>query len=102
QSARDSPETHFIFDGLEPGQHYIVGVIAVTPDGRRSGEITSQMETLTVAAPMTKESLLHIIYSYVPDAESTLIVLFAFGAAFGVARALKVPFREGVLLRRWR
>lgn len=93
QPVGETRQTEYVLSGLQAGQSFQVGVVAVMLNGNRSQISTIQLRTLPATATVTKDSFIQAIYSYVPDVFPGLIVIFAVGAAFAVASAARETFK---------
>jgi len=83
--AGETTQNSYTLIGLQPAQAYQVKVVAVMPDGNKSAPAVLTAETLPVPEPVTKE-MISRVYPYVNDILPGLLVIFAVGAAFVVAR----------------
>lgn len=81
----ETGQASYTLTGLQPAQAYQVKVIAVMPDGNKSAPAALTAETLPAPEPVTKE-IISRVYPYVNDILPGLLVIFAVGAAFVVAR----------------
>ncbi|TEB15171.1 Exochitinase 1 precursor [Pelotomaculum sp. FP] len=94
QTVGETRQASYTLGALQAGQSHQVEVAAVLPDGNRSQPATMQAETLPVPSPVTKEALVQDIFNYNADALPGLVMIFAVGASFALARALKETFTQ--------
>lgn len=85
-------QTSYTLTGLQPDQEYQVSLVALLPDGNRSQPATLQVKTLPAPEAITLSGLKERIFPYVNDVIPALVVLFAVGAAFTIARMARMPF----------
>lgn len=85
-------QTSYTLTGLQPDQEYQVSLVALLPDGNRSQPATLQVKTLPAPEAITLSGLKERIFPYVNDVIPALVVVFAVGAAFTIARMARMPF----------
>jgi len=97
--AGETREANYILTGLEPSQACQVKVVAVMPDGNESAPAVINAETLPAPEPVSKE-VLKRVYPYVNDVIPGLVVVFAVGGAFVLARSARQSISSRIFL--WR
>jgi len=99
QVAGETRERTFHLKGLDPETQYEIGVKAAFSDGNVSSPATLEAKTLSAPEQLGLAELTGVGSDYFPDVFPGMVVVFAIGGAFVIARLGQYSFRHFRLFR---
>lgn len=98
--AGETTKNYYLIEGLASDMTYRVSVSGVLGDGNESVQAILDVKTLSEPSPVSIANAMSSAYDYIPDVLPGLVIVFAIGAAFAIARAGKYSLGTRVLFRR--